>query len=472
MNKISPCLYFLSVLFYCSSSFAQQNATIRGHVTTSDNKAADYVSVLLTDKNQIAITNANGDFAFHKLQAGNYTIQVSAVGLSSQSKSISLSSAEVATVDFMLDENAAQLKEVNISASKTNKFIVKQSESVGKMPLTQLENPQVYTTVSKELLTEQLVFSVDDAVRNVPGLQPMWQATGRSGDGGSYYNLRGFNVQSNLRSGLAGIVSGTTDAANLDKLEVVKGPSATLFGSAFTTYGGLINRITKKPYDTFGGEAAYSVGSYNFNRVSVDVNTPIDAAKKVLFRLNASKNYKGSFQDAGFTKSFFIAPSLTYQATNRLSFSFDAEISNGKTTGNQIIFFPYGQTVASLGVDNAERVNIDYRKSYIDNDLFQKSRSANFFGQAVYKISDQWTSQTNFSASHSFSDGNGPYLYLYPNNIISRNDQATRNSKADYTEAQQNFNGDFKIGGLRNRFVGGLDFTRINSQQYFYGITF
>ncbi|RYE17020.1 MAG: carboxypeptidase-like regulatory domain-containing protein, partial [Sphingobacteriaceae bacterium] len=124
---------------------AQQNATIRGHITTSDNKPADFVSVVLNDKSQGTLTNANGDFVFHKLRAGNYIIKVSAVGLSAQTKEISLNAAQVVTVNFMLNENAEQLKEVNINASKTNKFIIKQSETVGKMPLTQLENPQVYT---------------------------------------------------------------------------------------------------------------------------------------------------------------------------------------------------------------------------------------------------------------------------------------------------------------------------------------
>ncbi|RYY21525.1 MAG: TonB-dependent receptor, partial [Sphingobacteriaceae bacterium] len=362
-----------------------------------------------------------------------------------------------------------QLKEVNINASKTNKFIIKQSETVGKMPLTQLENPQVYTTVSKDLMTEQLVFTADDAIRNAPGIQTMWQATSRSGDGGSYFNSRGFVVQSKFRNGISGIVTSANDASNIEKVEVIKGPSATLFGSAFSTYGGLINRTTKKPFDTFGGEVAYSAGSYGFNRLSVDVNTPVDAAKKVLFRLNAAGNYKNSFQDAGFRQSVFVAPSLSYQATDRLLLSFDAELNYGKGTGDQFIFF--NQPVSALGVNSADKVNIDYRKAYFSNDLVQNSQSNNFYGQALYKISDQWTSQTNFSSSDSYSNGHGAYFYLLPNNTISRNDQATRDSKAYYTEAQQNFNGDFKIGGLRNRFVGGLDFTRINSKQFFYGAT-
>jgi iron complex outermembrane receptor protein len=58
------------------------------------------------------------------------------------------------------------------------------------MPFSNLENPQVYATVGKELLTEQLVFSVDDATRNVSGLQKMWEPTGRGGDGGSFYASR------------------------------------------------------------------------------------------------------------------------------------------------------------------------------------------------------------------------------------------------------------------------------------------
>jgi iron complex outermembrane receptor protein len=469
MNKIYLCLISLfTLLFSGYQTLAQLTGSIKGHITTSDHQPAAYVSIILNDKTGATLTNTNGDFVFHKLKPGNYAITVSAVGLSSQHQTISLKAGEAVSVNFMLLENAEQLQEVNIKASKNNKFIVKQSTTVGKMPLTQLENPQVYTTVSKDLLTEQLVFTADDALRNAPGIQIMWQSTGRSGDGGSYFNSRGFITQSKFRNGLAGIVSSSTDAANLEKIEIIKGPSATLFGSSLTSYGGLVNRVTKKPYDTFGGEVAYSAGSYNFNRLSADINTPLDAAKKVLFRLNAAGNYQESFQDAGFSKSVFVAPSLSYQATSRLSFSFDAELSYGKGTGNQFFFFPYGQTIAALGVNSADKLNIDYKKAYFSDDLTQNSRSSNFFGQAVYKISDQWTSQTNFSSSNSYSNGFGPYFYLLPNNSISREDQSTRNSKNAITEVQQNFNGDFKIGKLRNRVVAGLDFLRINSQQIFY----
>jgi iron complex outermembrane receptor protein len=159
-----------------------------------------------------------------------------------------------------------------VRGSRANRFNRSGSVDVAKMPLKNLENPQVYATVGKELLTEQLVFTVDDTTRNVPGLQQMWEPTGRAGDGGSFYASRGFVVASQLRNGVAGTVTSTIDAANLEKLEVIKGPSATLFGSALTSYGGLLNRVTKRPYDTFGGELNVAAGSYGFHRVSADVD--------------------------------------------------------------------------------------------------------------------------------------------------------------------------------------------------------
>ena len=55
-------------------------------------------------------------------------------------------------------------------------------------------------------------------------------------------------------------------------------------GGNVISYGGLINVITKKPYEQLGGELNYIGGSNNLNRVSLDINTPIH--KKLFIRLN------------------------------------------------------------------------------------------------------------------------------------------------------------------------------------------
>lgn len=475
MNAIKLSLVLL-FLVNTLSSLAQQAVTIRGTVKTSDGNPAEAVNVSLKGKGQGAVTDGKGDFTIPRVKPGTYQIQVSAIGLKPVEQMVTVSGSESVTIDFTLAENAAQLNEVTVNASRTNRFSRTSSDYVSKMPLKNLENPQVYNTIGKELLTEQLVFSVDDAMRNAPGVQKMWNATGRAGDGGAYYSTRGFIVQSQLRNGLAGNVTSNIDAVNLEKLETIKGPSATLFGSALTSYGGLVNRVTKKPYETFGGEVAVSAGNYDFQRVSVDVNAPLTKTRNLLFRVNSAFSHGGTFQSVGFNRNFALAPSLLFKSSERLSILLDAEIYRVQNVGEQIFFFYVpGST---LGATRADQLNVDYRNSYLGNGLTQQSRSTNLFGQVNYRISPAFTSSTNISSSHSYSNGFGPYFYIIPDgqtlgsNLLVRADQSTRNSTNDVLEIQQLVNGDFRLGNLRNRIVLGLDYLHVNSNQFFFGSTY
>ncbi|WP_019991284.1 TonB-dependent receptor [Rudanella lutea] len=467
--------YILLALAIPVVAQAQQQGLIQGIVTTSDSNPAAGVTVVLKGKGQGAVSNEKGAYVLNRVKAGTYTLQVSAVGLKTAEKEVTVGPGETVTLNFTLIETTAQLQEVIVSGSLTNRFARPTSDYVSKMPLSNIENPQVYNSIGKELLTEQLVFTVDDAMRNAPGVQKMWEATGRAGDGGGYYNTRGFIVQSQLRNGLAGNVTSDIDAVNLEKLETIKGPSATLFGSTLTSYGGLINRVTKKPYQTFGGEVSVSAGNFDFQRVSLDVNTPLSAKKTVLFRLNTAFNHQGTFQTVGFNRNLALAPSLTFKPSDKLSITVDAEIFRSTNVGKQLIFFYVPG--ASLGATRADELKIDYRNSYMGPGLIQNSRSTNLFGQINYRISPSFTSSTNLSSSHSYSNGIGPYFYLLPgatsgNINLVRADQSTRNSTNDVFEVQQLLNGDFRLGDLRNRVVFGLDYLHINSNQLFFGSTF
>ncbi|CAH0232515.1 MULTISPECIES: TonB-dependent receptor [unclassified Pedobacter] len=474
------CITFF-LTFTSLLSFAQQFSTISGTVTTSDGKPAAYISVGLKGKGLGNVTNEKGIFEIQRVKPGSYTLRVSAVGIQNIEKPIVITVGEHKTVDFVINQNSNQLNEVNINQG-VNKYIAKKSEFVSKMPLNNLENPQVYTTITKETMADQLVFSVDDAARNATGVQKMWESTSRGGDGGAYYASRGFIVQAKLRNGIAGNVTGRNDAANLENVEFIKGPSATLFGSTLTSYGGLINRITKKPFEGMGGAVSFSTGSYDFNRVSTDFNFPVDKDNHIYARLNTSYNYKGSFQENVYDKGFFIAPSLSYKVNDKLDFVFDAEIANGTSTLKPFVFFYF--PVKDLGFDRADQSGIAYDKSFTADAMKQKYNSSNFFGQANYKFNENWSSHTSFSSNYSFSNGRGTYLFLVPNNypplgnptaapgadLISRADQSTDNSKVFTYEVQQNFNGTFNLGSVKNRMVLGLDYLRQNSDQLFYSI--
>ncbi|MBB6501707.1 TonB-dependent receptor [Pedobacter cryoconitis] len=436
---------------------AQQGYTIRGKILTKDGKPADNVSLTLVGKGHGTQTDNEGEYTITNVKPGDYTLRVTAVGLIPLEKKISLTKKETILPDFILSENLAQLQEVTISVGRTNKFAAKKSKSVAKLPLKNLENPQVYTTITKDLIVEQITTSVGDVLKNTPGLTKILSTSGRSGDGGAYYTMRGFPTQITMIDGIAGRTNADFDPANIEAIEVIKGPSGTLYGGALTSFGGLINLVTKKPVDTLGGEIAYTTGSFGLNRISTDLYGPVNKNKNLLFRLNAAYQNQNSFQDAGFRKSTFIAPVVEYRVNERLKVNIGAEFYNYEGTSPTVIFL---NRTRQFTAHNPNELNYDWNRSYTSNDLSIKAPSTNIHAEVNYKISDQWTSKTNYSQNNRKTDGFYQYEFIrnLPGDGYVQRSVQLQNANATSINLQQNFTGDFKIGKLRNRMVIGLDY--------------
>lgn len=451
-------LFLLTLFLHLSARVAvAQTGAISGSVQTSDGQPAEFVTVNIKGTAKGALSDKNGNFQIKNIQPGLHRLIASFVGLERQEQTVEVVSGATATAAFVLKENAAQLQEVIVSARNLNK----ENMIVAKIPLKKLENPQVYNTVSSEIMKQQGITNYDDALRNVPGISRTWESTGRAGDGASYFALRGFDAQPTLYNGLPGITSGNLDPANVEEIQVIKGPSSTLFGGAFYSYGGMINTITKKPYHEFGGEIGYNAGSFGLNRVTADINTPLSKTEKIALRVNTAYHSENSFQDAGFKKSFFIAPSLVYDANDRLSFHFLAEILEEERAVAPVFF--HSDRLSPLDFKNLGELNLNPRLSFTSNDLTIKNPRFNLQGQMVYKLSDQWTSQTVFSRGTVRS--NGIYTYIWDDvsgdNWFSQ--YFHKEQQTTYTtDIQQNFNGDFKIGNMRNRLLVGVDYFRRN----------
>ena len=456
-------IFLLSVLLTLSITvlFAQRsnsnNSTIRGKIITSDGSPAANVTVRIERSKWGAISNENGEYIIERVKPGNWTLKVSAVEAATQEKEINVTAEQVLQVDFVLKENAAQLQEVIVSTRN----IKKEDAFVAKMPLKNLENPQVYNTVSSEILKQQGITNYDDAMRNIPGITRTWESTGRAGDGASYFALRGFDAQPSLINGLPGLTSGNMDPADVEEIQVMKGPSGTLFGASFYSYGGIINTITKKPYFNTGGEVAYNFGSFGLNRITADINTPLSKKEKIAMRINTAYHSENSFQDAGFKKSFFIAPSLVYEVNDRLTFNFLAEIMQEERAVPPVFF--NSDRVSPLDFKNIQELNLNNDLSFTSNDLTIKNPRYNLQGQILYKLSPQWTSQTVISRGSVKSDGIYTYIWddVAGDNWFSHYFH-NENQITNTTDIQQNFNGDFKIGNMRNRLLIGLDYFNRN----------
>ena len=350
------------------------------------------------------------------------------------------------------------IEEVKINGN-FQKYKREKSVAVSKMPLKDIENPQVYNTVTSELLKEQVVTNFNDALKNATGITRLWESTGRGGDGAEYYSMRGFSVQPTMINGLPGINNGSIDPIDVDNIEVIKGPSGTLFGSSLISYGGLINIVTKKPYSKFGGEVGYNSGTYGMDRLTADVNIPLN--KDVSLRINSAYQKENSFQDAGFSKSFFFAPSLSYKVNDKLSFLINTEFTNRESANAPMVFLNRSAPITFFSIDLFEQ---NYKNSYTSNKLTMNNPTFNLQAQMFYKLSDSWTSQTVLSRSTAKTDGYYHYLFDGSNGDDFYRYISKSNSETDGTDIQQNFIGDFKIGNLRNRMVVGFDYLNMNQR--------
>ncbi|WP_316797703.1 TonB-dependent receptor [Pedobacter frigidisoli] len=437
------------------SSSAQNFGNITGKVTLVDGQPYASASVSIVQLKRSTLTDEQGDYTFKNVMPGNYTIRIQVLGMAQKDIMVKVSAKDTVVVNYQLErENVQALQEVTV-AGNTNRFTQKESVYIARLPLKNLENPQVYNSVPKELFQEQMAVDLGSIAKNVPGAGiPMIANQGRV-----TFRSRGFDTEPNARNGVAGAAFSFIDPANLERIEAIKGPSATLFGNSIaSSYGGLYNRVTKKPYNGFGGEVGYTAGSWNLNRLTVDVNTPINADRTALFRLNGATTWEHSFQDLGFTNSVSVAPSFSYQINDRLSLLLDVEFGQAKGTSvvrlNPYVAVPTGQTEVIRSIAD---IGFPYNKTFLSNDLTYRTQMMNIFGQINYKISEEWTSQTIVSRARSSINGDITALNgrtettIRPNVIVGY-------TQFIATDIQQNFIGDFKIAGHRNRIVAGLDY--------------
>lgn len=176
-----------------------------------------------------------------------------------------------------------------------------------KIPLAVQDTPQSVNLVPQSLLEQQASTRLEDALKNVPGI------TLNAGEGaarGDTINIRGFSAFNDF------FLDGVRDAAiyvrdpfNLESIEVLKGPSATLFGRGST--GGAVNQVSKAPQLAPLDTITADVGTNDEYRGVIDINQPISPS--AAFRVNAmGESSEVARRDDVKNRHWGVAPELSF----------------------------------------------------------------------------------------------------------------------------------------------------------------
>ncbi|MBO9660911.1 MAG: TonB-dependent receptor, partial [Chitinophagaceae bacterium] len=284
--------------------------------------------------NRTALTDQYGNFAFHELPQGDYSLTVTNVGFDDQVQNISLTGRSIEGIRVILPAKAKQLQSVEIVGRSARKYNSDYSFSATKIAALNKDIPQSITAITKELIADRQAFQLADAVKVASGVIPS-----------SYYNQYAIRGISQNEEGQ--IINGMRTrqyyflqplTSNIERVEVIKGPASAGFASVDP--GGSINLVTKKPLAVSRKEITLSAGSFSTIRGTLDFTGPLNESKTLLYRINAAYQDARSFRDYVGNKSLLISPSFSYIPNDKTAVNIEMIYSNmnGNLDRGQPIF--------------------------------------------------------------------------------------------------------------------------------------
>ncbi|MDD5035031.1 MAG: TonB-dependent receptor [Methylococcaceae bacterium] len=202
-------------------------------------------------------------------------------------------------------------------------YTVPNASTATKTDTPILETPVWVQVVPQQVLKDQQAVRLEDALKNVSGV------TTGFGFGGleDTFLIRGFenstkswNLTQVYRDG-ALAVGALFSAADVDRIEVLKGPAAMLYGRLEP--GGLINVVSKKPLATPNYSLQQQFGSFDTYRTTLGATGPVTSDGSLAYRLDFEYLDQDSFRDVTFNKQSFVSPKLLWNISDRTNILFE-----------------------------------------------------------------------------------------------------------------------------------------------------
>lgn len=438
-------LMMVMILSLSLNAFSQQTATIKGKITSIDGLPAAFVSVGLKNKSQTTSTDNDGIYSLTKIKAGSYVLRVSAIGIITQEKNITLSEGQTLELNFTLTENSEVLKEVSVQARK-NAYKISTPDNSLRLNQPLLEAAQNIQSVSGQAIKDQQIISMSDGVlRNVSGAM----RTSHWGDLYANVHMRGSQIQA-MRNGFNFVNSFwgplTEDMSIVDHIEFIKGPAGFMLGNGDPS--GMYNVVTKKPTGLNKGEVSFTLGSFDLYRVTADLDRKVTEDGKLLFRLNAAAQQKESFRPNESNDRYAIAPVVSYQLTSSTKFTAEYNLQRAQMTdvGSYYVFSTEGYTSLprefTYTPANLPKTNIN------DHSVFLN---------LTQNIGEDWkiTAQTAYSKYLQTGSSLWPADVLTNGNVIRS--VGIWDAESTMKLGQVFINGKAKTGSIDHRILVGFD---------------
>ncbi|WP_266367857.1 TonB-dependent siderophore receptor [Tellurirhabdus rosea] len=447
-NVLLSCFLLVLTAF---TSFANDDdapgGSIRGKVITVDGQPAAYVNVILKNTNRGTVTAEDGSYLLKGLKEGQYTVVVSFVGMQDSEVSVAVGAGQTVEANISLQENARQLTEVMIRGRRN---INEEPVTIGKIAIKPMDLPQSITIVGKEILEQQQVLRLSDALLNINGVYQMGNTGGTqeelAGRGFAFNSNNTFKNGSRFNNGIFPEMSG------IERVEVMKGSNAILYGNVGP--GGVINLVTKKPQFANGGQISLRTGSFGFYKPSLDIYGAFNNSDKIAYRINTSYERGNSFRDVVNSERFYINPSFLIKAGEKTDILVEGDYLKDTRT------LDYGIGAINYTIPNVPRgrfigaewsYNKTEQKGVTTTITHRFSRAWNIRAVGSYQTySNDLFGTTRPNASGQMIQASGKWIRGLQRSQVEE----------DYYLGQIDLNGQFATGPIKHTFLFGADADR------------
>ena len=316
-----------------------------------------------------------------------------------------------------------------------------------------LEIPQSIQVIPQQVLDDQQVTRLDEALQNASGV--IYNGTDTFSD--VNYSIRGFVGSPVLQDGFRQYdFVEIPEVANIERIEVLRGPAAILYGEIQP--GGVINLVSKKPLADPFYEAEFQVGSYGLIRPQIDISGPINDSGSLLYRLNAVYSRRDGFRDFDQEfEQFFVSPIVTWKVSDRTNFTLDLQISKRERPQD------FGTVAFGDGVIDTPRDRIfNEPDDFLQRDFFSVRFALD------HQFNDDWSIRNafRFTDSSVFSDRLSIPIAFNEATGDLRRVFALDDFESQNYALQTNIVGEFATGLIDHTLLFGLDLTRTNTSRF------
>ncbi|MHC2107224.1 TonB-dependent siderophore receptor [Methylobacterium sp. CM6246] len=339
-------------------------------------------------------------------------------------------------------------------ASRVDGYLAKGSVSATRTDTPLREVPQTVVVVPDRVLQDAAATRVDTAL----DLAGVGRANNFAGLGLTEFTIRGFNTGEYYRNGFP-INRGyppSPDVVSIERIEVLKGPSAFLYGRGDP--GGTFNIVTKQPIAERSFAIGTQFGSYNQKRSTFDATGALDEEGKVLARVTGAVEDNGSFRDFVHGDRFYLAPVIAWKPTADTTITLEGEfVSTAATFDRGVV--PINGNIRALP-----------RNRFIGESGIPPVRNDNALGQLriEHKLDQDWVVTAGVQALGGSLVGDGVgAMNVLPNGRTLRRTFEHRDLSWSDLDLQLNLAGKFETGPFRHTLLMGFEYDTYRYREIF-----